>query len=91
MVIDTVWAYTLSLSGFLVVALWYMLFGRKIRRLEVMLPIVMVFITLGVLSLKYIDVLPPEYVAWFKYPTLIMSFVGSMAMLLTTFTKNISN
>ena len=80
---DPTLSYALSLSGFLTIALWYLLRGKKIRRLEIMLPIVMLFIALGVLSLKYIDVLPSWYVPWLKYPTIAMCLVGGLAMLLT--------
>ena len=88
---DATWSYALSLSGFLTIALWQMLFGWKINRLEIKLPITMAFITLGVLSLKYIDVWPPEYVAWFKYPTIIICLVGGMTMLITASTKKKEN
>lgn len=80
---DPTWCYSLSLSGFLTIALWHMLYGKKIGRLEVKLLVVMVFITLGVLSLKFIDVLPIEFIAWFKYPTIIMCLVGGTVMLMT--------
>jgi len=80
---DPMGCYALSLSGFLTMALWHVLFGRKVTRIEIKLPIVMVFMTLGVLSLKFIDVLPPEYIPWFKYPTIIMCLVGGMSMLIT--------
>ena len=80
---DPTLCYYLSLSGFLTIALWHMRYGRKISRLEIKLPIVMVFMTLGVLSLKFIDVLPLEWVPWFKYPTIIMCLVGGMSMLIT--------
>lgn len=80
---DPTWCYALSLSGFLAIALWHMLLGRKVTRIEIKLPVVMVFMTLGVLSLKFIDVLPLEYIAWFKYPTIIMCLVGGISMLIT--------
>jgi len=78
---DATWAYALSFSAFLTTALWYILYGKKITRLEIMLPATVIFITLGVLSLKYINVLPANYVPWFTYPTVIMCLVGGMAML----------
>ena len=86
---DTTLAYALSLGGFLTIALWYILQGRKIHKLAVMLPAAMVFITLGVLSLKYISAVPPEYEAWFMYPTIIMCLIGGMAMLMGTHTKKV--
>ena len=81
---DTTWAYALSFSAFLAIALWYILYGKKITRVEIMLPATAIFITLGVLSLKYIDVLPANYIPWFTYPTAIMCLVGGMAMLTHT-------
>ena len=81
---DATWAYSLSLSGFLTIALWYLLQGKKINRLEIMLPVAIVFIALGVLSLKYVDALPYWCVPWFKYPTIIVCLIGGLAMLSTT-------
>ena len=80
---DATLAYALSLSTFLTIAGWYMLRGKKIHRLEVQLPLATVFIAIGVLSLKYIDVLPESYVPLFKYYTIIMCLLGGMAMLMT--------
>lgn len=85
---DETWIYALTFSGFLTIALWHMLFGRKVSRLEIKLPITMTFIALGVLSLKYVDVvLPPEYVVWFKYPTIVICLIGGIAMLTPTSTQ----
>ena len=84
---STTWIYALALSGFLTIALWYLLLGRKVSKMEIKLLATLVFITLGVLSLKYIDVLPLEYVAWFKYLTIAMCLIGGVVMLTPTSTQ----
>jgi len=74
-------AYSVSLGGFLTVALWWVLFGGS-RSLLVRLLNCMVFITLGVVSLKYIDVVPSAWVDYIRYPTIVMCLIGGYAMLI---------
>ena len=78
---NNILAYSLSLGGFLALALWWMLFKSKIKGMFGLI-YSSVFITLGVLSLKYIDALPVEYISWFKYPTIVMALIGGVAILI---------
>lgn len=77
-------AYALSMGGFMGMALWWVLFGKKVMggRIGIGIIYASIYIMLGVLSIKYIDVLPIEFINPFKYLTIALVLVGGIAIIL---------